>query len=182
MSDLRERLIEIEPLSIRRQEQFEKEVQAMFEQKLNKPQKAYWTASVIGSAIFIASATIGAVFAPTSTQRLIWGLSGLAYLFAFIFEMRVISRGSVNFRSQMALSKALPGIVLLVVMALIVNGVAYPSIENLVWMLGGIAWLIMVVAINLYNRIMLAEINQKEQSLKLEYRLAELSEKLASRR
>ena len=45
---------------------------------------------------------------------------------------------------------------------------------NPAWGLFGVTWLVLAAAIAVLNRVMAAEIDSREHSLRLEYRLAEL--------
>src|SRR5215203_2283202 len=107
MSELRNKLLDVEPLSVERNEKLEQEIRAMFETKMSTWEKWYYGASAAGSMIFatVAIAVVG--FAPVApTEWMIYGVFGVinALVAAFVFwRMR---KGSMNLREQFALGKA----------------------------------------------------------------------------
>ena len=182
MSELRQRLIDIEPLSAERNQKLQTEIQAMFEPKLTKWEKIYWGASVAGSTFFALCAAI-VVFAPRldPTTRAIWAALGLGNAAAAAFILRGMRKGSLNLREQFALGKLLPGVAMLIAILILINAIARPSLENLAWGLVGVIGLILAGTITILNQVLSAELNTRERSLQLEYRLAELMETLAER-
>jgi hypothetical protein len=65
---------------------------------------------------------------------------------------------------------------------ILINAIARPSLENLAWGLVGLTSLVLMAMIALHNQVLSTELNTRERSLQLEYRLAELVEKLGEPR
>src|SRR5262245_23009058 len=166
MSELRNRLLDIEPLSVERTQKLQTEIQAMFEPKLSRWEKIYWGASVAGSSFFALCAAI-IVFAPRldPATRAIWAALGLGNAAAAAFILRGMFKGSLNLREQFAVGKFLPGVAMLVAVFILINAIARPSLENLAWGLVGVLGLILAAAITILNQILSAELNTRERSL-----------------
>jgi hypothetical protein len=183
MSELRKRLLEIEPLSASRNEKLQMEIQAMFEPKLSRWEMLCWGASVAGSVVFAVSAVGVVFFARVDPNvRAIWGIFGVCNVLAAAFVLRGMRKGSLNLREQYALGKASVAVTLLITILILMNAIWHPSLENLAWGLFGVTCLVLAAAIAVHNRVMAAEMNSREHSLQLEYRLADLLEKLRERR
>jgi peptidoglycan/LPS O-acetylase OafA/YrhL len=182
MSEFRNRLMDIEPLSAERNAKLKQEIQAMFEQKMSRWEKVYWGASAAGSLVFAVCAIPIVFFAPVTTNvRMIWGVFGVINALVAAFLLWRIRNGSMNLPQQFAAGKASVGVTMLITTLLLINATAHPTLENLVWSLFGVTWVVAAAAIAVHNRVMAAELNSREQVLKLEYRLAELAEKLGQR-
>jgi len=182
MSELRKRLIEIEPLSVERNQKLQKEIQAMFEQKMSRWEMVYYGASVAGSLVFVVAAVPLVLFVPMApTVRAIWAFFGVVNALVAAFILLGMRKGSMNLKHQFALGMAAVGVTLLITILILMNAIGRPSLENLAWGLVGVTWLVLAAAIAILNRVMAAELNSREHSLKLEYRLAELMEKLGER-
>jgi len=183
MSELRNRLLDVEPLSASRNEILQQEIRAMFETKLSTWEKWYYGASVAGSLVFAVSA-VGVMFVPgmDATVRTIWGVIGVLNALVAVFVLWRMRKGSMNLREQFALGKASVGVTLMITILILMNAIWRPSLENLGWSLVGVTGFVLAAAIAILNRVMEAELNSKERSLQLEYRLAELLEKLGERR
>jgi len=183
MNKLRERLLEIEPLSASRNEKLQQEIQAMFEPKMSRWEMWYWGASLAGSVVGAVSGVFIACFVPAEASvRTIWGVFGVINAMMAVFVLRGMRKGSMNLREQFALGKASVGVTLLIASLILINAIWRPSLENLAWGLFGVTWLVLAAAIAILNRVMAAAIDGREHSLRLEYRLAELMEKLGERR
>jgi hypothetical protein len=177
--ELRDKLVNLEPLHAARQTQFQHEVEAMFDPKMSVRERWYWIASVTGSVLFVVMAIWQVLFVPMAmVPKLIWLVFGILNVGMIVFVARSLGRGSMNVRHQFALGKISVGVTLLIVLSVIANAVAHPSSENLAWALFAVTWLILATSILVHNRIIASDLNHKEQSLRLEYRLAELAERL----
>lgn len=184
MSDLRNKLLEIEPLdalplSSERNEKLQQEIRAMFETKLTSWEKWYYGASAAGSAVFAAAALVLVCFAPVPpAERMIWGTFGVINALVAAFILRRMWKGSMNLREQFALGKAAVGVTLGIAILILMNALWHPTLENLAWGLFGVTALVLAATIAIHNRVMAAELDSREHTLKLEYRLAELLDKL----
>jgi hypothetical protein len=179
MSEFRKRLIDLEPMSAERNQKLREEIKIMFEPKLTRFEMLYWGVSVAGSTFFALCALVLALFAPVEMSvRALWGSLGALNAFAAVFIVLALRKRSINLRHQFALGKAFVGITLLITILILMNAIARPSLENLAWGLVGLTSLVLIAMIALHNQILSSELNTRERSLQLEYRLAELAEKL----
>jgi hypothetical protein len=179
MSELRNRLVEIEPLSAERNEKLQREIQAMFEPKMSRWDKMYWGASAAGSLLFAVVAIPMVFVAPVSpVERKLWAIFGVLNAIVGVFLVWRVWKGSMHFGQQFAGSKWAPGVAMLIAVLLLINAVNNPTIENVAWELFGVMFLVLTLSIAVLNQVLSAELNSREQALKLEYRLAELAEKI----
>jgi hypothetical protein len=180
MSELRDRLIEVEPLGAERNQKLEQEIRAMLEPKMSRWQRVYWGASAAGGLMFAVCAVPMVLFVPMSTSaRMIWGIGGVLNALVAVFLLWRIWKGSMNLEQQFAGGKASFGVAMLITNLLLINTIAQPTLENLAWYMFGITLLVLTATIAVTNQVVAAQNYSREQTLKLEYRLAELVEKLA---
>src|SRR5689334_2450760 len=107
MSELRDRLIEFEPLGAERYQKLEQEIRAMLEPKMSRWEKVYWGASAAGSLMFAVSAAPLVLFVPMTTNaRMLWGIFGVLNALVGAFLLWRIWKGSMNIGQQFAGSKA----------------------------------------------------------------------------
>ena len=183
MSEFRKRLIDLEPMNEERNEKLRQEIKTMFEPKLSRFEMVYWGMSVAGSTFFAFCALVIVLFAPVETPvRALWGSLGALNALAAVFILLALRKRSINLRHQFALGKALVGVTLLITILILMNAIARPSLENLAWGLVGLTSLVLMAMIALHNQVLSTELNTRERSLQLEYRLAELVEKLGEPR
>jgi hypothetical protein len=183
MSELRQRLIDLEPMSEERNQKLRQEIKIMFEPKLSRFEMVYWGLSVAGSTVFALGALIIVLFAPVETPvRVLWGSLGAFNALVAVFIFLGLRNRSINLRHQFALGKAFVGITMLITILLLMNAIAWPSLTNLAWGLVGLTGLVLIAMIALHNQVLSSELNTRERSLQLEYRLAELVEKLSQSR
>src|ERR1041384_8096451 len=106
MSEFRQRLVEMEPLSSERNEKLQKEIQAMFEPKLSRWEKVYWGASVIGFAANAVCGTAVGLFVPGEVaMKAVWIILGIGNALAAAFVLRRMRKGSMNLQQQFAAGK-----------------------------------------------------------------------------
>jgi hypothetical protein len=178
----RDRLLDLEPLSDAREQKLKKEVASMFEYTITGKRRWSWIGYVVGNAFFTLVAGVVAIVGKVSIlERTIWLVGAAACMASMIYALRALRRGFVDMRWQFAFGKVLPAISLGLVVLVIAYTMDHPTIQNLCWIAMGLAWLILAVAITLHNRIVASELNQKEQVLKLQYRIAELTEKFQTK-
>lgn len=183
MSEFRKRLIDLEPMSEERNEKLRQEIKTMFEPKLTRFEMIYWGLSVAGSAVFALCALIIVLFAPVETPvRALWGSLGVLNALVAVFILLGLRKRSIVLRHQFALGKAFVGLTLLITILILMNAIARPSLENLAWGLVGLTGLVLIAMIALHNQVLSSELNTRVRSLQLEYRLADLIEKLSEPR
>jgi len=182
MSELRNRLIEVEPLSAERTHKLEQEIRAMLEPKMSRWQKLYWGFCAVGSLMFAIGAVPMVFFVPMAANaRMLWGIYGVLNAVVAAFLLWRLWKGSMNLGQQFAASGASLAVAMLIAVLLLIYAIANPTLENLAWGMMGIPGLVLAATIAVHNQVVAAQLSSREQTLKLEYRLAELMEKLGQR-
>jgi len=180
MSELRNRLMEVEPLSVERNEKLKQEIQAMFERKMSRWEKMYWAAGAAGSLMCAISAIPFVLFAPAAPGvRTVWAILGVLNAIVAAFLVWRLWKGSMNVGQQFAAGKYAVGVAMLIAVLLLMNAIANPALDSLAWALFGVICLVLAASIAVLNQVMAAELSSREQTLKLEYRLADLFERLS---
>jgi phosphatidylglycerophosphate synthase len=112
---------------------------------------------------------------------MIWGIFGVINALVAAFILYRMRKGSMNLQEQFALGKAAVGVTLGIAILILMNALWHPTLENLAWGLFGVTGLVLAATIAIHNRVMAAELDSREHTLQLEYRLAELLDKLSGR-
>ena len=170
---LKNRLIALQPIDPAREQVFKQEIAAMWNQKLTRAHRFYWIWMLCGSLLCVPNAAFAALMASDNWIKAVWWFLAVLNVAVAIFAVRVLKHGYVNFRTQLAMGKVGSGIVFGIAMALVIRTISAPSIEALGWALMGIVWLVLVLSINVWNRVIEAENTTREHLLRLELRLTE---------
>jgi hypothetical protein len=175
---LRDSLLAQEPVNENRQKQFEREVTQMFEQKLTMSSRSYWIASLIGSALFVVGVMPSIISHQTDPiARSIRVATAVLIIGAGIFGGYVLRRGKLDIRWQFVWSKIVVALSLVIVLLTLVNAANTPTIPSLVWALFGLVWFILAISMTVFNRVIQAELAQREQLLKIQFKLEDLLER-----
>jgi len=189
----RDRLLDSEPLDPQRQEQLEKQVRDLVDRKITGLQWLYWAgflaSGLLGAAFFWRSMMLGLTgragssLAGPSPQLFVVGLwlcmllclavAGLALIFMI--------RRRVDSRVQLRLGKIMPAVAFLLIVVSFLYGCDDPGHKPEATWLGvyALAAFVLASSINLWNRIVAADQHAQEHMLRIEYRLAELTERFA---
>ncbi len=182
----RDRLIELEQTTPALRAKYEKEMKAVFEQKLTKPRKVALAASgVMGIGFLMLFGTL-AIIAPAEfplPARLTFA-AGAAFGLAWaILAGMIIRRGSFR---RIAHSKAFAGlvwgIVVIVAIAAMLLGNEHPSIVGVTMLCSALVFLVGAGVGVVASRIEQSEVRTRGKLLELELRLAELAEKLPDKK
>lgn len=176
---LREGLFHAEPISLERQRRFREELDEITNPRLPRSHRLYYTVSLIGFAIGIPGAVCGFLF--DAEHRWIWGLNLVALIPAAGWILYILRRGAEPLRTMQGLSKAAVGFSVLAAFVLIYVGIQNPSLVSVFWALLGLMLFLLTSSINLWNRVIAAEITTREHVLRLEYRIADLTSRLMPR-
>jgi len=178
--DLSERLLrcEIETPALR--EKYEKEVQAMFEKRLGPAQRwmwVFWTLFGLAQAIVFSWAAVASF-----GQLPGWGTLIFAIGVPFALATAGLSAW-IAYTGRLLLKTHPPAIaglmwVLIVILVTIFMVAAPDSIVGLRMLLSGLIFLVMVAVFMLAGRTEQAELRTKEKLLEIEYRLADLSDRI----
>jgi hypothetical protein len=178
---LRTKLLDTEPLDSERMNKLKEEVTRVYTTKLTKKHMAWWILGLYLSVLFSILGTVVLLrVSLDGTLVVIWWTYTLSNVAMIGFSAYVLWRGVFDVRWAIALGKLSPAASLFIALLLIMQAVFDPSLPALAWSIFGILWVVIAVAITVYNRIVGTELANREQLLRLELRLVELTEKLAA--
>jgi hypothetical protein len=177
---MRESLLGLEPLDPQMRQRFEQQVRDIYDGKLTKGTRLYWRLSLAGCLGMAVGSCLGLLEGPHA--RGFWvNLFVLAVSIALsVFHARVLGRGRVDFRVQLAAGKFMPGLAWLAILAAFAYGISDPvrRPDATFYGIWALALFALVSSINLWNRIVAADYHAQEHALRLEYRLADLASRL----
>lgn len=173
MKNLRENLFNAEPLSLDRQDRFQKELAQIVEPTLPRSHRLYYTLSLICIALGIPGALCGLLL--DVDHRWIWGLNLLALVPMAAWILYILRRDAEPRRAMQSMSKAFVGISAATAFLLVYFGIQNPSLDGVLWSLLGMLIFLLTSSINIWNRVMTAESVTREHLLRLEYRVADLA-------
>jgi len=164
-------------------EKFDREIRAMTEQKLTKARKLAWVASGILGLGFLAVFGTVAVIAPAEFPllgRVGFGVGAAFGLAWAAFCLSIIRRGSFD-RRKVAVAAA--GIawgftVIMTTLMLLLSNQHPDKVVGTRMVVVSLVFLVMAAVFMIGARVQTAELNTREKLLEIEYRLAELSEKI----
>jgi hypothetical protein len=181
-NDFRERLIRCESVTPAHRQQYEKEMRAMLEKQLTGVRRWVWgLAALMGVGFAVLFGTV-AVMMPAEFP--LWGRLGFAAGALFgvgwaALGIRVLRRGSIHLKldtgAAAGMAWALPVTLLTLFMVS-----APDDVIGLRMILCGLVFLVMGVAFLLRHVIELSELKTREKLLQIEYRVAELSERIGA--
>jgi hypothetical protein len=177
VNELRDNLFSAEPISVDRQQRFREELAEIVEPKLPRSHRLYYTLALVSVAIGVPGALCGLVF--DAEHRWTWGLNLLAMIPMAGWILYILRRGAEPFRAMQSMSKAFVALSVFAAFLLIYLGIRNPSLDSVLWVLGGMLIFLLTSSINIWNRVMTAERVTREHILCVEYRIADLASHLA---
>jgi hypothetical protein len=175
-NDLRESLFNAEPVSPERQQRFRQELAQIIEPRLPRSHRLYYRLCLACLAIGLPGAACGLIL--DVEHRWTWGLNLVALAAMAGWILHILRRGAEPLRIMQSMSKALAGIAWAVAMLLICLALWNPTLAGVLWALLGLLVFLLMSFINLWNRVLTAEITMREHVLRVEYRLADLAARL----
>ena len=184
--DFRERLLEAEQLSLTLKEKYEKEVQAMLEEKLTGVGRGifiFWAVFGIGLGVVFG---IAAVLAPKDFPILarIGFVSGAIFGLAFGGLMGWIARKGifkVKVHSMAVAGMAWVFVIIMLTLFMVMGGKHPDSVRSVFMVVCGLVYLVVVVLIMILGRISYSELKTREKLLEIEYRLAQIAEQITKK-
>lgn len=176
----RDRLLSTEPLAPELQSTFDREIEAIMNPKLTRIQRWYYVVFLVALGVVgVTAAIMAAVFRADPLAVGAGILVAVGALLAAAFVIHVLRRGAEDFTIQVYAGKTLPGFALAVACGLLFYSTEIADSPHLLWPALGVLFFLLTSFINLYNRIVAAERTNQEYLLRLEYRLAEMAERMA---
>ena len=180
----RDELLNKETIHPELKSKYDQEIKTMLEKKLNLTQRIAFICVGIMTfvlAIIFAWVSITAQDLPLSIR----GMFGIGTVFALAWSgviAYILHRGSINLRNH---SNWMTGlcwgfVVLMSVGFMLITGQKPDSIKSVYMLVTMLFYLIFGVAFLIQNHVAQIELRQKEQLLKIQLQLAELSEKMNS--
>jgi hypothetical protein len=172
-NNLRESLFNAEPISPDRQQRFRGELAQILEPRLSRGYRLYYIMALVGLIAGLPGAVCGVLL--DAEHRWIWALFLLGCTAFAGWILYILRRGAEPLRIMQGMSKAFAGIGALVAGLLIFHGLQGPSLASVLWALLGVLVFLLTSFINLWNRVITAELTMREHILRVEYRLADLT-------
>jgi len=172
-NNLRESLFNAEPISPDRQQRFRGELAQILEPRLSRGYRLYYIMALVGLIAGLPGAVCGVLL--DAEHRWIWALFLLVCTAFAGCILYILRRGAEPLRIMQGMSKAFAGIGALVAGLLIFYGLQSPSLASVLWALLGVLVFLLTSFINLWNRVITAELTMREHILRVEYRLADLT-------
>lgn len=179
----RDELLDMEKPTANYKEKYEKEVQAMVEKKLTGVNKWLHVLSLIMGLGFLA--LFGTVAVITPKEFPLWGRSIFALgavfgLIIIILEAWILKKGTVNLRTD---NMAMAGlgwcfVVIVASIVLVYSGELPEPITGVRMIVCILVFEVMAAAILLKAIIERSEVKTREKLLEIEYRIAELAERI----
>lgn len=164
-------------------EKYDREIRAMTEQKLTKAMKAAWVGTGILGLGFLGLFGTVAVIAPAEFPllgRVGFGV-GAAFGLAWAgFCLSIVRRGSFD-RRKVAVAgagMAWGAAVIMTTLMLLLSAQHPDKVVGTQIVVVSLVFLVMAAVFMIGARVQTAELNTREKLLEIEYRLAELSEKI----
>jgi hypothetical protein len=179
----RDKLLDVEKPTGGYKQEYEKEVQAMLEEKLTGVKKWQMVAFLVMSlGLGILFGTL-AVVVPRGFPwwgRLCWAIGAVFCLAFVIMYARIIKKGSIDVKKD-KLGLAWTGWGLIVVVgtfALVFSPQLPDRVLGVHWLVSVLFYLVAAGVFLLRAYIERSEVNTREKLLEIEYRIAELAEKI----
>jgi 4-amino-4-deoxy-L-arabinose transferase-like glycosyltransferase len=170
-NNLRENLLNAEPVSPERQQRFREQLAQIMEPRLPRSYRLYYIVTLLGLVGGLPGAVCGLLF--DAEHRWAWALFLLVCTAFAGWICYILRRGAEPLRMMQGMSKAFAGIGVLVASLLIVRGLQDPSLASVMWALLGLLVFLFMSFINLWNRVITAERTIREHILRVEYRVAD---------
>ena len=182
-TEFRNRLVAMEQTTPSLEENYRKEIKAMYEKKLTRPMKLSWIGSGILGIGFVVLGGTMAIIAPEGfpiVSRLMFVAGAVFGLAWAIMAAAIVKRGSINFKSHGKAAAGVPWcfIVLLTTVTLVQAANHPDRIVGVYRICAMLPFLIMGSIFMINYQIEKSELKTNEKLLEIELRLAELAKKL----
>lgn len=182
----RNRLLDVEKPNTAYKEKYEKEVQKMVEKKLTGWTKlSHIVGLIMGLGFAVLFGTV-AVIVPKEFPlwgRFIFALGAVFGLIIIVFEGWVLKKGTVNLKKDEMASAGLAWcfVVIIASIVLVYSGRHPDPITGVHMLVSLLFFLVMAAVFMIRAFVQRSEVNTREKLLEIEYRLAEIAEKIENK-
>jgi len=184
--DFRDRLIEAEGFDPSYREAYEKEIQAMLEEKVAGTKKWVYVVFMALGAFFAVVFGAAALLAPAEFPllgRILFGVGAIFGLAWAVLLGMIVKKGKLNLRTDpgaMA-GMAWATVVIAVTLFMLLGSRVPEPITGVQMVVNGLVFLVMGAVFMVFNRIHQAELKTREKLLEIEYQLAAIAEAMAEK-
>ena len=180
---IRDRLLDLEKRTPEQEERFNREIKKMFEKKLTPSEKKQWIIEFLFLAFFIVLFSYKAIFSQDLSLIARLGyIEGTVFSVAFVaLGIWTLKKGSVNKFKQgrIIYFLAYAFVLLLLINMLVLGSQQADKVKGVQLMLYGITFFLCVgISTTVMMSINRAEASIREHLLKIELKMAKLSEKI----
>lgn len=169
-NDLKDRLLELEPVNPDRQQRFRDELTQIVNPPLPRLHRLYYMGAIVCLLLGLPGALCGLTL--DAEHRGIWAFSVGSSLAFVGWLYLILKRGSEPFSMMQGASKGLSGLSFIIAAALIVMSIQSPSLASILWSMLAMLFFALMTSINLWNQMIASERTVREHILRLEYQLA----------
>lgn len=182
----RDKLLDMEKSSDNYKKKYEKEVKEMVEKKLTGLTKL---AHIVGLIMGLGFATLFGTLAVTAPKefplwgRFTWGIGAVGGLAIIAVEASILRKGAVNLKTDEMVIAKLPWCFLVIIgtILLVFSGRVSDPIKAVHMLVSFLFFFIMATVFMVQAFVQRSELNTREKLLEIEYRLAELAEKIENK-
>ena len=191
-SDFRSSLLSMEPLDPQRQQRFDSQVRDLVDRRIRGVMWVYWFLCLLGAGFstwfFGRGFVLYLTTVPNEHQLSQWPVFFKFGAFVCFFcsalatgaVLYFLIRRRVDGRVQLTLGKLMPVGAFLLLIASFLYTCADPGQPGATWFgVYALAAFVFTFSINLWHRVVAADYHAQERALRIEYRLAELAERMA---
>jgi hypothetical protein len=180
-SNFRDRLLDSQPITPELREEYRRELDSILNHRLTpRSRLAFWGGMIVALVFIVLCFRSLTSDRATTDSMVVAGAVAVASILFAVWSVRALRQGGFSRSSSFAVTEVLGSIVTgTVVSATLLTGMAKPSDPaSTYWTLWGLMLLIVGFAWGTGNRISAARLDTREQLLRLESRLADLSDRL----
>ena len=180
--EMRDGLLESEPLTTAYQQSYEKAVRDMLEKRLTPAKRWLYvgvTALCVGQAILFGWQALTARELPPLARLGLLAGTVFAGVFA-VLVARIVQRGVLHLKTD---EPAMAGmgwacVVVMVILFMLIAGRMPDTTRGVLMVANGLVFLVMAATGLVLSRVGQAELRTREKLLEIEYRLAEMGERM----
>ena len=182
----RDKLLDVEKPNASYKGKYEKEIKEMFEKKLTGLRKF---GCIVGLAMGLGFAGLFGTFAVIAPKgfplwgRSIWALGAVFGLLIVVVQGCILKKGTINLKTdEMAMAGlSWAFVVIVATIVLVFSGGSPDPLTGIRMLVSLLFFLVMAALFMVRAFVQRSELNTREKLLEIEYRLAELAEKIENK-